>query len=201
MFNLIIAVISIALIAAMAAASLYYGGDSFSASSARAEVATLINQGQQVSGASALFRIENSGNSVATTDPACSLGTLSACAINRLVDGGFLQAIPKFPTDIAVQPDQIAAVEVAFAEAPGTFSWMNRWTVSDGGDLARIFLNETVRDQICAEVERQGGQEPAPMTGLDAAGFGLAGETGAPYRCADLILGPNEIVTAFGFRL
>ena len=116
MFNLIVAVISIALIAAMAVASIYYGGDSFGKSSARAEVATLISQGQQISGAAALFRIENSGNNVATTDPDCSLGTLSACAINRLADRGYLQGIPGFPADVAVQPDQIAAVEGAFGE-------------------------------------------------------------------------------------
>jgi len=201
MFNLIVAVISIALIAAMAVASIYYGGDSFGKSSARAEVATLISQGQQISGAAALFRIENSGNNVATTDPDCSLGTLSACAINRLADRGYLQGIPGFPADVAVQPDQIAAVEGAFGEPAGTFNWMSRWTVSDGGDLARIFLNETARDEICDEVVRQGGQDRTPMLGLDAAGFGLSGDTGAPYRCADLDLGPGGVVTAFGFRL
>lgn len=201
MFNLIVAVISIALIAAMAAASIYYGGDGFGKSSARAEAATLITQGQQISGAASLFRVANAGSSVATTDPDCSTGTLSACAINRLVDGGFLQAIPSFPENVAIQPDGIAAVEAAFAAPPGSFSWMNRWTVSDTGDLARIFLSDVARDEVCAEVEAQGGDTRSAMGGLDAAGFGLTDPEGANYRCSDLDLGGGVVVTAFGFRL
>jgi len=201
MFNLIVAVISIALIAAMAAASIYYGGDGFGKSSARAQAATLISQAQQISGAASLFRVENAGSSVASTNPDCGSGVFAACAINRLSDGGFLQAIPSFPADVAVQSDQIAAVETAFGEPPGTFSWMNRWTVSDTGDLARIFLNETARDAVCAEVESQGGDGRAAMVGLDAAGFDLTDPNGSNYRCADLDLGGGVVVTAFGFRL
>jgi len=201
MFNLIVAVISIALIAAMTAASIYYGGDGFGKSSARAEATTLISQAQQISGAASLFRIQNAGSNVASTNPDCGSGVFSACAINRLADGGYLQAIPKFPLDVAVQADQVALVETAFGELPGTFSWMNRWTISDTGDMARIFLNGTARDAVCAEVEAQGGQGRTAMIGLDAAGFGLDADTGAPYRCADLDLGPDGVVTAFGFRL
>jgi hypothetical protein len=208
MFNLIVAVISIALIAAMAVASIYYGGDSFGRSSARAEAATLINQAQQIAGAATLFRIDNSASNVASSEPACGLswagepgGDLSACAVNRLVAGQYLQAIPSFQADLAVQPDQVTLVEGAFGEPAGTFRWMSQWTVSGEGDLARIFLNETTRDAICAEVVRQGGEGRIDMSDLNLAGFELDDPETAPFRCVDLDLGGGEIVTAFGYRL
>jgi hypothetical protein len=208
MFNLIVAVISIALIAAMAVASIYYGGDSFGRSSARAEAATLINQAQQIAGAATLFRLDNSASNVASSEPACGFswagepgGDLSACAVNRLVAGQYLQAIPSFPADLAVQPDQVTLVEGALVEPAGTFRWMSQWTVSGEGDLARIFLNETTRDAICAEVVRQGGEGRIDISDLNLAGFELDDSETAPFRCVDLDLGGGEIVTAFGYRL
>lgn len=84
MFNLIVAVISIALIAAMAAASIFYGGAAFSSGTAQAQATTLINNGQQVSGAQQLYMIDNSGNRATT------LATLTT--------GGYLQAVPTPPS-------------------------------------------------------------------------------------------------------
>src|SRR3546814_5196795 len=61
MFQLIVAVISIALLAALAGASIFYGGAAFSGSTAKANVSSLVNQGQQIAGAAALFRTDNGG--------------------------------------------------------------------------------------------------------------------------------------------
>lgn len=58
MFQLIVAVISIALVAALAIASIFYGGDAFTKSSEKAVVTTLINQGQQIAGAVALYKTD-----------------------------------------------------------------------------------------------------------------------------------------------
>lgn len=201
MFNLIVAVISIALIAAMAAASIYYGGDGFGKSSARAQAATLISQAQQIYGGASLFSIANAGSDVASS-AGCAAGTFSECAINRLVDGGYLQAIPSFPADVAIQADGIASVEAAFGAPAGTFSWMNRWTVSDNGDLARIFLSDIARDEVCDEVIVQGGDTRVTWNfTLDAAGFYLTDGDAPMYRCVDIDLGGGNSVTAFGFRL
>lgn len=62
MFQLIVAVISIALIAALAIASIFYGGDAFTKSSEKANVTTLINQAQQIAGAAALFKTDKGVN-------------------------------------------------------------------------------------------------------------------------------------------
>lgn len=62
MFQLIVAVISIALIAALAIASIFYGGDAFTKSSEKANVTTLINQAQQIAGAAALYKTDKGVN-------------------------------------------------------------------------------------------------------------------------------------------
>ena len=92
MFNLIVAVISIALIAAMAAASIFYGGTAFGEGTAKAQAATLINNGQQISGAQHLYRIDNSGNR------ATAIATLT---------GDYLQAVPTPPTGVTTDDWEI----------------------------------------------------------------------------------------------
>lgn len=51
MFSLIISIISIALVAALAAATVYFGGAAFNKGTAGADASTFINAGQQVAGA------------------------------------------------------------------------------------------------------------------------------------------------------
>jgi hypothetical protein len=58
MFQLIVAVISIALVAALAIASIFYGGEAFTKSSEKANVTALVNQAQQISGAYQLFKTD-----------------------------------------------------------------------------------------------------------------------------------------------
>ena len=56
MFSLIISIIAIALVAALAGASVYYGGTAFNKGTAGADASTLINGGQQINGAVALAK-------------------------------------------------------------------------------------------------------------------------------------------------
>ena len=57
MFSLIISIIAIALVAALALASIYYGGDAFQKGSAGAEASTIVNQGQQIQAAMTMAAI------------------------------------------------------------------------------------------------------------------------------------------------
>jgi hypothetical protein len=68
MFQLIVAVISIALVAALAIASIYYGGEAFQKSSLKANVTTLVNGGQQIAGGQALYKTDHSGISATDLD-------------------------------------------------------------------------------------------------------------------------------------
>ena len=82
MFSLIITIISIALVAALALATIYYGGSAFNRGSAGAVASQLINEGQQVNGAIA----------VASADAAAGGSAVTTMA--GLVSGGYLTQAP-----------------------------------------------------------------------------------------------------------
>ena len=78
MFSLIITIISIALVAALALATLYYGGSAFNKGSTGATAAKLINEGQQINGAIQILRADRSANTVVGTDPTAVSGLASS---------------------------------------------------------------------------------------------------------------------------
>lgn len=145
MFQLIVAVISIALVAALAIASIFYGGDAFTRSSEKANVTTLVNQGQQIAGAAALYKTDNGAIADGVVNSASLLvtdGYLSAAPLgNKLTTGSWTI------TTVGTAPNQTRQAEILF-DAP-----------SDGGA------------SICAEVAKQGAGEclgtgPATYTGF-----------------------------------
>jgi len=66
MFALIITIISIALVAALAIASIYYGGSAFTQGSAQAQASTIVNQAQQIGAGVTLFENDNGGSAPAS---------------------------------------------------------------------------------------------------------------------------------------
>lgn len=70
MFSLIISIISIALVAALAAATVYFGGAAFNKGSAGADASTFINGAQQVAGA---FTLASADNNLAPTSTVADL--------------------------------------------------------------------------------------------------------------------------------
>jgi hypothetical protein len=127
MFQLIVAVISIALVAALAIASIYYGGTAFQSSSLRANVTQLVNGGQQISGAQALYITDHG---VPATNGDLSISGLEST---------YLTTDPTLPA-LATGPWQLLAGGTnGIAYAP--FS-------------AAGVTNEA---NICAEVQKQSG--------------------------------------------
>nr|WP_298059762.1 hypothetical protein [uncultured Halomonas sp.] len=82
MFSMIITIISIALVAALAVASIYYGGDALTKGSESANVSTLMNQHQQVHGAVQMYTVEKMS---APDDMA------------ELTGAGYLSSVPTAP--------------------------------------------------------------------------------------------------------
>lgn len=74
MFALIISIIAIALVVALAGATLYYGGDAFTQGNARSTAAALVNQGQQISGAWTVYEADHGGASPAALDDLAPVG-------------------------------------------------------------------------------------------------------------------------------
>ena len=80
MFSLIITIISIALVAALAVATIYFGGDAFTKNGARADAVKVVNAGQQINGAVEMYKAQK-GEVPKTLDD--------------LVDTKLLKAIPQ----------------------------------------------------------------------------------------------------------
>ena len=79
MFSLIISIIAIALVAALALASIYYGGDAFQEGTAKAEASTVVNQGQQIQAAVTMSEIDEK----------------PVAALTELVTNDYLKEVPK----------------------------------------------------------------------------------------------------------
>lgn len=86
MFQLIIAILSIALIATLAIASVYYGGEAFTSGTAKAGAATVVSQAQQISAADVLYQSTHAG--------------AHAADVSALVSGNYLQSSPQVPDNI-----------------------------------------------------------------------------------------------------
>jgi type II secretory pathway pseudopilin PulG len=105
MFSLIITVIAIALVAALALATLYYGGPIFNEGAERAQAAKLSAQGQQIMGAMELYRAEKG---------------VYPQSLNDLVADEYLKSIP------VAQAEEAKALASAFAAS-------TTWTLSSPG--------------------------------------------------------------------
>ena len=102
MFSLIISIIAIALVAALALASIYYGGDAFQEGTAKSEASTVINQGQQVQAAVTMAEIDE----VVVSD-------LQA----DLVDSGeYLKEVPQVRSNAWTLNGNVIEVDVVNAE-------------------------------------------------------------------------------------
>ena len=185
MFNLIVAVISIALIAAMAAASIFYGGSAFGEGTAKAQASTLINNGQQISGGQQLYMIDNSGN--------------RANDIDVLTAGGYLQAVPSAPATV------IAASAAWQIDEVGRFAYIELDDDNSG-------QQNSPAHTVCAEIEAQGGATSATSEALtdadsddqyDALGTDLATLTDDQFICASTSGDLNTVggTTIFAYKL
>lgn len=84
MFSLVITIISIALVAVLALATLYYGGAAFEQGSGKAQAARVTNQFEQLKGAAEMFRVDK-GRNPDTLEEMVAEGYLKAVPVAGLV--------------------------------------------------------------------------------------------------------------------
>jgi ABC-type oligopeptide transport system substrate-binding subunit len=185
MFNLIVAVISIALIAAMAAASIFYGGAAFGSGTAQAQASTLVNNGQQVSGAQQLYMIDNSGNRANDID---------------VLTPTYLQALPTAPANATgLTTTDVGAWEIS---ADGSFAYIPL-NADNGG------ANTSPAATVCAELVSQGAAANVTLAGtltaastLGAGGLVLGdSQFGCVSDLASTISGDADGGSFFIFKL
>lgn len=98
MFSLIITITSIALVAALALATLFYGGNAFNRGAAEANAAKLVLQSQQIRAAMELYQLDNNNGSFPVN-------------MQTLVAGGYLTSIP-----VAQLQEKPSLISSAFAD-------------------------------------------------------------------------------------
>ena len=121
MFSLIITIISIALVAALALATLYYGGNAFNKGSAEANASKIINEGQQINGAVQLARADVANGTLAAAPS--TVGDLVTAYLQQLPasfnDQGTVTLATGLVKTAAVSADVCDAVNVKAGFAKG----------------------------------------------------------------------------------
>ena len=99
MFSLIITIIAIALVAALALATIYYGGSAYGNSNSKAHATRIVNQGQQILAADRLYRVQNQGEAPPN--------------MQVLIDKGYLKAVPVAMGSFEHAPGMMATATAA----------------------------------------------------------------------------------------
>lgn len=107
MFSLVITILAIALVAILAYAALYYGSSAANDAGARARAVTLVNQGEQIVGATQIFYVENSR---------------APATLQELVDLGYLSKLP-VPTGTKLAASSFSLISSAIAAEPDRWTW------------------------------------------------------------------------------
>lgn len=144
MFSLIITIISIALVAALALATIYYGGDAFTKGGDAAKAAQFINEGQQLQGALTLRTVQEP-TAVALVDGSVGTqlaGYLAQAPANWAVDGSAF-------TVVAGSPSVCAEVNAKSGH-----------TASDVANVAAALAATTDKVYFCDNVGAEGAEVP-----------------------------------------
>lgn len=120
MMQLIVTVIAIALVGALAGASIYYGGDAFTSGNSKAQASQAINAAQQISASWTLHRADRG------TDPTAA----TVNASHDLVTTLYLQTAPLWPAGFTT-PATAADVDTATAGNQGGVTASVAATASD----------------------------------------------------------------------
>lgn len=142
MFALVTSIISIALVAILGFASIYYVGDATTQSRAAAQAATIINGGEQIMAGISAYYVDHSRN------PA---------SLDEVVKKGFLNSIPEFKLSHSVE-----LISSAYAmPINGSGNWLYD---SSRPHLAYI---GAVPMTVCAEVNKQSSDRRMVLNIID----------------------------------
>lgn len=106
MFSLIIAILAIILVALLAAATIYYGGDSFNKGNSKAKAAEILNQAEMIKGAFTAYKIEQ--GTIEINQAACdsSQNKFDDC-LEPLVTKEYLTDIPQGAEGWYIDKDKV----------------------------------------------------------------------------------------------
>lgn len=172
MFSLIITIISIALVVALIAATMYYGGAALNQGTVKADASGFIAGAQQISAALNLHQIDGKGDFKAIVAAAGSEGDRDF--VNTLISENYLSTVPSVKygaKNIYTDDATLMNSWVLHNE----FDWGTRWStdpVTGVGGMVSVtgtVLEITVANpDVCARLEEQGN---------------LSGDSSGLYAC------------------
>lgn len=106
MFSLIIAILAIILVALLAAATIYYGGDSFNKGNSKARAAEILNQAELIKGAFTAYKIEQGTIEINQADCDSSQEKYNNC-LEPLITKEYLTDIPQGAEGWYIDKDKV----------------------------------------------------------------------------------------------
>lgn len=146
MFSLIITIVAIALVAALALATIYYGGAAFNKGVATATATRAISQGQQIQGAMDLYRADFG-------EWPTKEQILGANARGFV----YLRSWPEGPAQTAALGDSLAVTQAMAQAAPGGGSSApagRAWLVPSSPAQPTAVLSDSVSRDVCAQINQ-----------------------------------------------
>lgn len=163
MANLIITIISIALVAVAALFGIYYGGQAYQSANIKAYAATIIGHVKQIEGAYRLAQLDNR--------------PLPSFTIDEYVPWGYLNALPVMPPF-----KDAAGVTLTNAYWLLDLGSNNVYIVLPMGDDCGTPICTTPNILVCIEINRQLGLKNSDLASVDYQGLPNAGNaTSSPY--------------------
>lgn len=190
MFSLIITIISIALVVALVAATMYYGGSALNQGTVKADAAGFVAGAQQISAALSMHELDGKGNPVAIDD---STNTMYDY-IDLLISNNYLATVPVVKSGLQNTRNNPATVAETWAMDPwhviGVKSVMGANNdIWNDFDITQTELKATVLSpDVCAKLHLDGNKDGANAQPL--------------YDCTeDSVTKLNTFVFAIGQRL
>ena len=165
MFSIIIAVVSIALVAVLAAAVIYYGGDAFNSGNSRAKAAEIINQAEMIKGAFTAYKVSEGDISINETVCDAANGVYDGC-LEPLITAKYLTDIPQGAKGWYIDGDKSLRRTVASDfKACAVANFMNGASVPSNPDNKELKLDELKANNL--STFRQYIPECSSINGLD----------------------------------
>lgn len=186
MFSLIVTIISIALVAAVAVATIYYGGPAFNQGKAGADAAKVMTQSQQILGAATLFSSDN-GRWPLNVEELVATRYLGAAPVAFRTEPSTSQVVLTAGLDMLISSAH--ADEVAPAS---NVSFGHTWkTVSDNSP--QYVLGASVSEAACRKINEKANNGDGIREAADVEKTVQCFGTAAPYTVLSQV--PNKGTT------
>lgn len=176
MFSLIVTILSIALVAVLAIATVWYGGQVYTVQQNKAKAVTYSTQASQINAAVQAYKVSHQG--------------ASPSDINELVSAGYLQSIPKPP----VMAQSFSLISSAYADNDPNWQLVK----DSKGNIAFLVVRNQVNADTCRIVQAYAsGKESLIDLVTSPSAIPTVIDLSKIYQCIEET--PNSVATKYSY--